>query len=227
MARQNSARRSYSLTREQKLSVGVLGVCGLVAILLSFVQLRRALIHPFTTPVQSLVELKRVLGPTAEELDREAKKADTDGDGISDYDELNVYYTSPYLRDSDSDGDADNIEIAKGEDPNCPKGTVCVPIAESSAASGEARTNFPTPGAPDYGSYLPGSAVQPSSNAILPAVPERNVNEIRAFLEAQGVSRAELDGYSDEEVLAAYDEAIAIYGSGAGAAPVGSVTSTE
>lgn len=212
MARFSSAARSYTLTREQKLSVGVLGVCGLIAILLSFVQLRRALINPFTTPVQMLVDLKRVLGPTAEELDAEAKKTDTDGDGISDYDELNKFYTSPYLRDSDSDGEPDNIEIAKGEDPNCPKGTTCVGVPGLGSAPTGTRTSFPTQPSPDYGTFLPGSALAPSSAGTLPAVPERDVNEIRAFLEMQGVSRAELDQYTDEEILKAYDESVATYG---------------
>ena len=29
---------------------------------------------------------------------------DTDQDGLSDFDEINIYQTSPYLKDSDSDG---------------------------------------------------------------------------------------------------------------------------
>ena len=35
------------------------------------------------------------------------KNKDTDKDGLSDYDELNFYKTSPYLEDSDSDGFSD------------------------------------------------------------------------------------------------------------------------
>ncbi len=50
---------------------------------------------------------------------------DTDGDGLSDYDELLSYNTSPYLKDSDSDGQTDAAEIAKGTDPNCPAGKAC------------------------------------------------------------------------------------------------------
>jgi len=56
---------------------------------------------------------------------------DTDADGLSDYDELYVYQTSPYLEDSDSDGYKDLQEIQSNNDPNCPKGVVC----SSSAAN--------------------------------------------------------------------------------------------
>jgi hypothetical protein len=50
---------------------------------------------------------------------------DTDGDGLSDHDELNTYATSPYLPDSDSDGIADGEELKQGKDPNCPEEKTC------------------------------------------------------------------------------------------------------
>jgi hypothetical protein len=53
------------------------------------------------------------------------KTKDTDGDGLSDYDELYNYFTSPYLKDTDGDGIPDNVEIQNGTDPNCPQGKTC------------------------------------------------------------------------------------------------------
>lgn len=53
------------------------------------------------------------------------KDKDTDGDGISDYDELYNTHSSPYLKDSDGDGNTDSAEIQSGDDPNCPQGKVC------------------------------------------------------------------------------------------------------
>lgn len=53
------------------------------------------------------------------------KTVDTDGDGLSDYDELYNLHTSPYLKDSDGDGLSDSAEIQSGTDPNCPKGKAC------------------------------------------------------------------------------------------------------
>ena len=46
---------------------------------------------------------------------------DTDGDGLSDWNELNVYHTDPYVTDTDADGLSDAVEIYKYHtDPNNP-----------------------------------------------------------------------------------------------------------
>jgi hypothetical protein len=47
--------------------------------------------------------------------------ADSDGDGIADSDELNIYGTDPYNPDSDGDGVDDGEEIAAGTDPLVPE----------------------------------------------------------------------------------------------------------
>lgn len=66
---------------------------------------------------------------TAEDIERERiaelQNADTDKDGLSDYDELYVFRTSPFLEDSDSDGVSDGNEVAAETDPNCPAGQTC------------------------------------------------------------------------------------------------------
>ncbi|MCX6980578.1 MAG: choice-of-anchor D domain-containing protein [Verrucomicrobia bacterium] len=57
---------------------------------------------------------------TAQEttLGTDPLKVDTDGDGISDGDEVNIYHTNPLLVDTDGDGIPDGAEIAAGTDPN-------------------------------------------------------------------------------------------------------------
>lgn len=42
---------------------------------------------------------------------------DTDKDGISDYDEINLYGTNPDISDTDNDGVTDGVEIMRGFDP--------------------------------------------------------------------------------------------------------------
>lgn len=62
---------------------------------------------------------------------------DTDGDGLSDYDELFRSKTSPYLVDSDSDGVSDTAELRQGTDPNCPAGKSCSSITGSVVSENE------------------------------------------------------------------------------------------
>jgi hypothetical protein len=46
---------------------------------------------------------------------------DTDGDGLSDGDEVHVYHTNPLLWDTDGDGISDGVEVRTGSDPLDPR----------------------------------------------------------------------------------------------------------
>jgi hypothetical protein len=50
-------------------------------------------------------------------LGTDPHNADTDGDGLSDGDEVNIYHTNPLVADTDGDGIPDGVEIATGTDP--------------------------------------------------------------------------------------------------------------
>lgn len=52
-----------------------------------------------------------------DELNTDPVLADTDGDGLSDGDEVNTHGTLPLIDDTDGDGVADGDEIAAGTDP--------------------------------------------------------------------------------------------------------------
>lgn len=207
MAGSGSVRERWvALTVEQKLSVGVLGVACVAALTFGVVQVRAALLRPFTTDVKTLVALKAALGPTQADLDATAKKTDTDGDGISDYDESNVYHTSPYVRDSDSDGVPDNIEIAQGTDPNCAKGKTCFSSSGAAAATGTAPT-LALPPKPGFGSG--GTAPGGGGNPQPPT--SRDPKQIRVYLESIGFGKDELANYTDDQILQAYDQTIQQY----------------
>jgi len=47
-------------------------------------------------------------------------KFDTDGDGLSDGEEVNIYHTDPNKKDTDGDGFFDGVEIEEGTNPNDP-----------------------------------------------------------------------------------------------------------
>ncbi len=49
---------------------------------------------------------------------QEITNTDTDGDGLSDYEELNTYYTDPSKADTDGDSYNDKVEIDSGYSPH-------------------------------------------------------------------------------------------------------------
>lgn len=138
--------------------------------------------------------------PSGEELlNRALQTKDTDEDGLSDYDELNLYATSPYLADSDSDGINDKEEVEKGGDPNCP-GTENCSGAFVSPQDTETEPLGSSPG---------GDATLPNFSAlkgVLPANP--TAEEIRELLRGAGLSDADINKLSDEELIELYRETL-------------------
>lgn len=106
---------------------------------------------------------------------------DTDKDGLSDYDELYVHRTSPYLDDSDSDGIKDGAEISGGTDANCPQGQNCF---RSEPVNGNANT----------------SGVGASG--------EVDINTLREALRNAGAPESVISTLTDEELLTYYNDTI-------------------
>ncbi len=110
-----------NLTREQKTGFVLLLVFGLLVVGLGFLQMRNTIYGPFAYHPDKSKSLTQFYSDEKLRL----QSIDTDHDGISDYDELYTYHTSPYLPDTDSDGIPDAVEIKNGTDPNCAEGTTC------------------------------------------------------------------------------------------------------
>ena len=104
------------------MALGAVIAMAVAAVIFIPLRINRVISAPFER--RSTVAFK-----TQSELQEERmealKQKDTDGDGLSDYDELFIFQTSPYLADSDSDGHDDKVEIESGNDPNCPQGQTC------------------------------------------------------------------------------------------------------
>ena len=75
----------------------------------------------------------------------DALRADTDGDGLDDADELETYGTNPLLADTDGDGVLDAAEIAAGSDPldvsNVPAMPTGTPAATTIPLAGMPRAS--------------------------------------------------------------------------------------
>lgn len=147
-------------------------------------------------------------GKTAEQLaqqDEALKSADTDKDGLNDYDELNLYNTSPFLEDSDSDGVLDKVEIERGQDPNCPIGKDCsgsILVNPVATPTGSDAISIDTA----IGSSIGGESNESSSSTTV-AMPS-DAASLRQILLESGMDKTMLDQFSDQELLDAYQEAI-------------------
>ena len=107
----------------EKLIIGTVAVIGVVTMVFGFLHVKKSIYSPFKRD-------QDVAYKTPEQQHQEAlgalKVTDTDGDTLTDYDELYVFLTNPYLEDTDSDGIDDGEEINSNSDPNCPKGKSCL-----------------------------------------------------------------------------------------------------
>ncbi len=117
------------MTKAQKLGVYFLSALGIGVLVLWVWQFNSRVYSPFKSNSESLGLANEKFFTTdfnkKNNLDY-LKYIDTDGDGISDYDEINIHDTSPYLEDSDGDGISDYDEIfIKKSDPLCPEGQDC------------------------------------------------------------------------------------------------------
>lgn len=133
------------------------------------------------------------------------KTKDTDQDGLTDYDEMYIYKTSAYLKDSDSDNINDKIEVTNGSDPVCPQGDNC--FAQWS------DLYKPTP------SPLESDA---SGTDALAQAQTMDIAQLRELLIQAGMTETQLNSLSDEEIITAFNQVV---GNGAATNPsVNSIT---
>lgn len=146
-----------SLDQGQHIALSFFAPCAVLTLILAVVSLRTSIQMPFRAPKQLLQNSQELLA--RQRADAEANRLaetakDTDGDGILDQDEVNVFRTSAYLTDTDSDGVSDGEEVRLGTDPNCPPDRDCygfvtanadtVPTDRGDSPSGPATTTVPT-----------------------------------------------------------------------------------
>lgn len=196
-----------SLDKNQKIAMAVLTVFAFFIVIMWMVQFKRGLTEPFAYKGGDEVET-RLSASLQADSDEALKAKDTDGDDLSDWDELNLYKTSPYLEDSDSDGFTDKQEVESGKDPNCPAGRDCsgAPIGAGNEATslGENSNNLQDL-INQFNSNL--NTSEPSSggtNDLLQG--SIDAATLRQLLLQSGMDKNALDQISDEELVKSYSE---------------------
>lgn len=104
--------------------VGVL-VLSVIVIVLVFWQMKYNLTLEIPTFGRGELVFEEIQESLLRAEDEQLKLQDSDEDGLTDFEELRIYGSSPFIADTDSDGISDFEEIQLGQDPNCPQGTNC------------------------------------------------------------------------------------------------------
>ncbi|MBU0648914.1 hypothetical protein KJ969_02325 [Patescibacteria group bacterium] len=169
------------ITVREKMSIFILIILTLFVVALGAWQIKDTIFSPFERNPSGETDS---IFDESQNID-ELRRKDTDQDGLSDFDELYVHGTSPYLPDSDSDGLSDSAEIAMGKDANCPEGQDCYTQTASSADEDEADSAEETD-----------LSAQEKADLVMDLAPD----ELRAILVQAGVPQETLDQLSDEDL---------------------------
>jgi len=167
----------------EKIVAWLIGLVSLVVLVLGGWQIFINVTDPFildppTTEFLSAEEEQQ------QELARLQSK-DTDQDGLSDFDELYAYNTSPYLADSDSDEVNDKLEVERGTNPNCPTGKDCVSTTAITA-----------------------NPLAEQTDSTVSAEAEVTADQIKAILINSGAPVETINSMSDTEIMSLYQETV-------------------
>lgn len=138
------------------------------------------------------------------------QERDTDQDGISDFDELYSYGTSPYLPDSDSDGIPDKAEIDANKDPNCPEGKACRDQSVNDNTNSSNTNALANLFDINNNSVANDNSNTPiTSNTIVnPTLDQVSNEELREVLKKSGVPSDTVDKMDDATLRQLYAEAL-------------------
>jgi len=191
---------SYNdFSRRQKTVVILLAIFSLIVVVAWVLQINYQIRKPFQSPESSR--------SSVEELNQAL--IDSDGDGLSDYDELYIYKTSPYLEDTDSDGISDYDEVQRGTNPSCPEGQNCYTsellINENNNISESSLLNTNQSSDLTVAENEGGASSLINPEEVTPAM-------LRQVLLQNGYDAEILNQISDEDLLASYQEALKVQG---------------
>lgn len=179
------------LSKEQKIGFVLLSVFAVFAIGLGLVQIRNTMYGPFAL-TKDIPPLDESQTSNIDSL----RYRDTDIDTLTDFDELYIYSTSPYLADTDSDGIRDGDEIKKGTNPLCDEKKQDCTGNLLQNESGVPQSGIDTSSI-SVGTDTPNPGVAPEDLETILSDPAK----VRQLLLANGVEQEIIDGTSDAELM--------------------------
>lgn len=200
-ASQKKPRSSFlkSLPKTQRNSFIFLSILSVGILALWFWQINYRLSSTFGTPVAA----PKSLAQETQEF-KQLATLDTDGDGLTDVEEMTIYNTSPYLADTDGDGISDYNEVASGTDPLCAEGASC---NNEIAIPKSPQDNIIISPDLDFNQ----SKTEPDDLETLMELMmngEASAQDIRTIMLANGAEAELINSLSDEEILATYKESL-------------------
>lgn len=203
-SRYNGRHTSFnSLSKGRKITAGVLVVFAMAIVVIWFSELKNNL-----DPLARIKKESALKSDSnfLQQIDSEEnlRIKDSDGDGLSDRDELGLYKTSPYLEDSDSDGFNDKNEVDSSNDPNCPTGRNCsiVSILDNASFNNNINSENLTQ---NILKDTTNNAFDQATNLLNAPT---NANTLRQILINSGFDKVALDKISDEDLIKAYQESV-------------------
>ncbi len=212
----NEVKQSHifsGLGNGQKIALAVLAFFAVIVFIFGIINIQKGIYSPFAP--KTSVKDKKDSGSELEKFcpsgncsdlsDADLQNKDTDGDGLSDYDELNFYKTSPYLEDSDSDGFLDKEEIDNNKNPNCPAGRDC----DNDVLFNEDAQLVNSGTANNIDLEELNKQIIPNAQISDLGSKEMSADDLRELLIEAGMEKAKLDQISDKDLMESFSEALA------------------
>lgn len=204
---------TQNYSKNQKIAAIMLALFAIIVLVMWTIQFNSGLKSPFIYKGKESTTTEEL--PTEEQTNAELRSKDTDKDGLNDYEELNVYKTSPYIEDSDSDGIKDGDEIEKGTDPNCPTGRDCNSSESSTSSTEEKQSDNSTLNSllnqynqmDQLDQEILEKTTQDSNLSDLQSG-KIDAQNLRQLLISTGMDKSVLDQISDEELISSYKETL-------------------
>jgi len=194
------------LSRSQKIAVAVLAFFALLIFVFWMSQFSKNINSPFRYSENTKSSTQSQVVNSSVSEDDLLKEKDTDNDGLKDWDELNIYKTSPYLEDSDSDGFSDSEEIANDKDPTCPAGRDCGTNELQNVSVDNLTEVVDVNSSVQSTESVSGDMTEQSAQNILSG--QGDATALRELLISSGMDKSMLDQISDDELMEFYRETL-------------------